>query len=63
MDLISLIVLVLILGLVWYVISTYVPMPPAGKTVLAIAFAVIVILALLSFLGVGTGILHYKPNL
>lgn len=63
MDLLQLIVLVVLLGLVWWVLTTYVPMPPAGRTVLAIAFAVVVILALLSFLGLGLGFLHYRPSL
>lgn len=63
MDLIGLIILIIVLGLVWWVLTTYVPMPPAGRTVLAIAFAVVLILALLSFLGIGMSALHYKPNL
>ena len=63
MDLLQLIVLVVIMGLVWWALSSFVPMPPAGKTILTIAFVVVLILALLSFLGVGTGVLHYRPNL
>ncbi len=63
MDLISFVVLICVLGLIWWVVTTYLPLPPAGKTVLTIAFVVIVVVALLSFLGVGAGILHYKPEL
>jgi hypothetical protein len=63
MDLISLIVLVVVLGLVWWALTSFVPMPPAGKTILTVAFVVVLILALLSFLGIGTGMLHYKPHL
>ncbi|MHB8085771.1 MAG: Thivi_2564 family membrane protein [Dehalococcoidia bacterium] len=63
MDLLQFIVLICILGLVWWLLSTYVPMPPAGKTALTIAFVVIVILGLLSFLGLGLGMLHYRPHL
>ena len=63
MDLISFVVLICILGLLWWVISTYLPMPPAGRTVLTIAFVVIVVLGLLAFLGIGTEALHYRPNL
>lgn len=63
MDLLHLIVTVSLLGAVWYVLTRFVPMPPAGKTVLSIAFAVVVILCLMSFLGIGTEILHYKPHI
>jgi hypothetical protein len=37
--------------------------PPAGKTVLTVAFVVVLVLALFSFLGLGTGMLHWRPNL
>ena len=63
MDLIAFVVFIVVLGLIWWVVSTYLPMPPAGRTALTIAFVVIVVLGLLSFLGVGTGVLHYRPNL
>ncbi|HWW29937.1 MAG TPA: Thivi_2564 family membrane protein [Steroidobacteraceae bacterium] len=63
MDLLQLIIVICVMGAVWYVISHHVPMPPAGKTALTVAFAVVVILCLLSFLGIGTGALHYKPHL
>lgn len=62
MDLISLVIFVVILGIIWWAVTTYVPMPPAGKTVLTIAFVVVLVLALLSFLGIGTGYLHYRPS-
>jgi hypothetical protein len=63
MDLLGIIILIVVLGLVWWVISTYIPMPPAGRTVLTIVFVVVLLVALLNFLGVGTGVLHYRPNL
>lgn len=63
MDLIQLIVAIAVLGLVWWVISTYIPLPPAGKTALTIAFVVVVVLALLSFLGIGMSVLHWRPSL
>ena len=63
MDLLQLIVAICLLGAVWWVVTTKVPMPPAGKTALSIAIAVVVILCLLSFLGIGLGFLHYKPRL
>ena len=62
MDLGHLIILVVILGIVWWAITSYVPMPPAGKSVLTIAFVVILILALLSFLGLNLNVLSYKPH-
>ncbi|HKX41337.1 MAG TPA: Thivi_2564 family membrane protein [Burkholderiaceae bacterium] len=63
MDLISLVIVVVVLGLVWWLVTTYLPMPPAGKTVLTVAFAVVMVLALLSFLGIGASVLHYRPGL
>ena len=61
MDLISFVTLIIVLGLVWWGLS-FLPMPPAGKTALTIAFVIIVILGLLSFLGIGDEWLHYRPN-
>jgi len=63
MDLLQFLVAIIVLGLIWWVVNKYLPMPPAGKTALTIAFVVVVIVLLLAFLGVGTGILHYKPQL
>lgn len=63
MDLISFIIAIAILGLVWWVVNTYLPMPPAGKTAITIAFVVVVIVLLLSFLGVGMGVMHFRPRL
>ena len=55
MTLITLIILIVVLGLIWYLLTNFVPMPPAGVVVLNVAFALIVILALLQFIGVNTG--------
>ena len=63
MDLLQLIIIVCIMGVVWWALTTQVPMPPAGKKVLTIAFVVVLVLCLLSFLGVSTSALHYKPHL
>ena len=63
MDLLQLIVVVCVMGVVWWAVTSYIPMPPAGKTALTIAFVVVIVLCLLSFLGIGTGALHYKPHL
>lgn len=62
MDLLQLMILVATLGVVWWAITSYVPMPPAGKQVLTIAFVVVMVLCLFSFLHIGTSILQYKPH-
>ena len=62
MDLLGLIVLIVVLGLVWWAVTTYLPLPPMGRNILAIAFVVVIVLALMSFLGVGTSVLHWKPR-
>lgn len=63
MDLLGLIVLVVLLGIVWWALTSFVPMPPAGKQVLTIAFVLILVLALLSFMGIGAHYLHWRPSL
>ena len=63
MDLLQLIIVIVVMGIVWWALTSFVPMPPAGKQILTIAFVVVLILCLLSFLGIGTGALHYKPHL
>lgn len=63
MDLISFIIAIAVLGLVWWLVNTYLPMPPAGRTVITIAFVVVVVFLLLNFLGIGTGVLHTRPHL
>lgn len=59
MDLISLLVALLILGLVFWLVVTYIlPLLPAGpfRTVAIIIFVLIAILILLSFIGIGPGL-------
>ena len=63
MDLIGMVILIVILGLLWWVVTTYIPLPPAGKTVLTIVFVVVLLVGLLNFLGIGTSLLHYRPTL
>ena len=63
MDLIQLVSTICVLGILWWLVTTYLPLPPAGKTALSIAFAVIVVLLLMSFLGIGASVLHYRPRL
>jgi hypothetical protein len=63
MDLGTLFLTVIVVGILWWAVTTYVPMPPAGKTVLTIAVVVVMIVCLFSFLGLGGGVLHWRPNL
>ena len=59
MTLIAFVILVIVLGLIWYLLDTFVPMPPAGKVVLNVVFAVVLIVALLQMFGFNTGL----PNI
>ncbi|MGE0797297.1 MAG: hypothetical protein AB7G13_28795 [Lautropia sp.] len=54
-TLISLLILVLILGLIYWVI-TLIPLPPPFKTVALVVFAIIAILYLVSMLGALPGL-------
>ena len=53
MDLISFVIVIVVLGLVWYLLTTFVPLPPAGKTVVTVVFVVVLILLLLQIFGIG----------
>lgn len=59
MTLISLIIVLVILGVVMYLLETYVPMSPPIRTILRVAVILIVCLWLLQTLGViGAGSLR-----
>lgn len=51
MDLISLLVVLVVLGLVWWLVTTYVPMPPAVKTVITVIAVLILCIWLLQSFG------------
>ncbi len=52
-GLIGAILTIAILGLIVWLIVTYIPMPPVFKTVIMIIAAIFVIIVLLNMLGVG----------
>ena len=52
MDLISLIVVLVVVGLVWWLITTYLPLPQPIKTVITVVFVLAVCLYLLSAVGI-----------
>lgn len=59
MDLVSLLVVVVILCLVWYLVTTYVPMPQPIRTVITVIAVLILCVWLLRAFGVvGTIPLH-----
>jgi hypothetical protein len=51
MDLISLLVVLVVLGLVWYLVTTYVPMPAPVKTVITVIAVLILCIWLLQSFG------------
>ena len=51
MTLIQLIILLVVLGLVWWLVSAYLPIPQPFKNIILIVFVLIAILVLLSFAG------------
>lgn len=55
MPLIALLVWVAIIGLVVWLLVTYVPMPPPFKTLLIVLAVLVVALWILSSLGIGLG--------
>jgi FtsH-binding integral membrane protein len=53
MSLLNLVLIIVVLGLVWWLITSYVPMPQPGKTVVTVIFVVILIIILLQVVGIG----------
>jgi predicted membrane channel-forming protein YqfA (hemolysin III family) len=50
---IALIITLALVGLIVYLITTYIPMPPIFKTVIYVIVAVVLILYLMKVLGIG----------
>lgn len=53
MSLISLIVLLVVLGVIWYLVTTYIPMPAPMKTVITVICVIALCLLLLQVFGIG----------
>jgi hypothetical protein len=51
MDLISLLVVVVVLGLVWWLVTSYVPLPQPVKTVIMVVAVLIICVLLLQWAG------------
>lgn len=52
------IILLVVVGVICYLVYTYVPMPAPFKTVLTVIFVILAIVILLRALGLSTGGLH-----
>lgn len=53
MSLISLIVLLVVLGVIWYLITNFIPMPAPIKTVITVICVIALCLLLLNLFGIG----------
>lgn len=53
MDLISLIVVLIVLGVIWWLVTTYIPMPAPMKTVITVIVVIALCLFLLNLFGIG----------
>jgi hypothetical protein len=53
MSLISLIIMLAVLGLIWYLVVTYIPMPAPMKTVITVIAVIALCLLLLNLAGIG----------
>ncbi len=51
MDLVSLLVVLVVLGLVWWLVTTYLPLPPGVKTVITVIAVLILCIWLLQAFG------------
>jgi hypothetical protein len=52
MTLLGLLLTLIVLGLIWWLIVTYIPFPPPGKVIVNVIFVVILIIILLNLIGV-----------
>lgn len=53
MDLVTLIIVLAVIGCVWWMVTTYIPMPGPMKTVITVVAVIALCLLLLDVLGVG----------
>ena len=53
MDLIQLLIVLTILGVIWYMVTTYIPMPAPIKTVITVIAVLALCLLLLDVAGIG----------
>lgn len=58
MDVIHLIIVLAVIGVIWYLVTTYIPMPAPMKTVITVVVVIALCLFLLSALGIGHTVLH-----
>lgn len=55
MDLIQLLIVLVVIGVVWYLVSTYIPMPAPMKTVITVIAVLVLCIFLLRAFGIGGG--------
>lgn len=53
MDIITLIVALAVIGLIWWLVTTYIPMPAPMKTVITVVAVLALCLFLLNMVGIG----------
>lgn len=53
MDLISIVIVLVVLGVVWWLVTTYIPMPAPIKTVITVIIVLLLCLWLLQVFGIG----------
>jgi len=56
MDIISLLVVLVVIGLVWWLLTTYVPMPQPVRMIVTVIGVLILCVWLLSLVGIGHGV-------
>lgn len=63
MGLIEFIIVLAVLGCVWYLITTYIPMPGPIKTVITVIAVIVLCLLLLQVVGIESGVHLNIPKL
>lgn len=62
MGILEFIIICVVLGLVVYLVNTYLPIPPAIKTVILVAVIIVIVVILLRAMGVLGGVDYQIPR-
>lgn len=53
MTLLTLVMVLVVLGLAWWILTQVIPMPGPGKTVVSVIFVIILLLIVMQLFGIG----------
>ena len=60
MTLIQLILILVVIGVAWFLVEKYIPMPPLIWTIIRIIVVLAIVIMLLEAVGINTGMRHLR---